>query len=134
MTDPLKRAFDAAWGHFGFTLPEEAISTRSPGEILCKGWAVLYQFGSEGGVEFLDAYGMHRMTDDRHVRYYADGRRVSLPAMDEPMLMPFGMTPEEEAEWLRGYRERAEVAARLFEKRWHTRMRALQARLDLWRP
>ena len=38
---------------------------------------------------------MHRMTNDRHVRLYADGEEEGLPAMAEGYVIPRGATVAE---------------------------------------
>ena len=45
--------------------------------------------------ERLDYYAMHRMTNDRHVRLYANGEEEYLPAMEEGYVIPQGATVAE---------------------------------------
>lgn len=65
--------------------------------IVQGGWTVWTRFdiGAEDGRERLDYYAMHRMTNDRHVRLYADGEAESLPAIAEGYAIPQGATEEE---------------------------------------
>ena len=47
------------------------------------------------GREYLDCYSMHRMTNDSHVRWYADGETETLPAIGWSYGIPEGATKEE---------------------------------------
>jgi hypothetical protein len=42
---------------------------------------VQYQFGTEDGVEYLECFTSHRMTNDRMYRVYADGRVEMIDAL-----------------------------------------------------
>ena len=78
--EALKRAFDAHFGSsalFGIytmTLPAYALR-RTAGEFEgAGGWDVKYRFVAEDGVQCLECFLSHRMTNDRICRVYADGR------------------------------------------------------------
>jgi hypothetical protein len=80
--------FAKRFAHWEIILPEEDIKTRSGGYIQYAGWLIQYCFGKdEMGVEYLDYYAAHRMTDDSHIRIYEDGREESLPALSSMFLV-----------------------------------------------
>ena len=60
------------------------------------GWTIWTHFdiGSENGRERLDYYAVHRMTNDRDVRLYADGDKEDLPAMRAGHVTSPGCFPE----------------------------------------
>ena len=62
--------------------------SRQAGRILKDGWTIWYLFGSDGSTEYLDYYAMHRMTNDRHVRIYPDGKIEVLEAMSSFYIVP----------------------------------------------
>ena len=75
----IKATFDTVYaGVGGMTLPLEALVSRRDGEIVEQGWVILYQFGTEGGADYLDIYDTHRMTDDSHWRIHATGTTEAL--------------------------------------------------------
>ncbi|WP_319784177.1 hypothetical protein [Oceanisphaera sp. IT1-181] len=45
------------------------------------GWLIQYCFSQDKSGDYLDFYCAHRMTDDDHIRLYADGTKVELPAL-----------------------------------------------------
>jgi hypothetical protein len=74
--EAIKRVFDAEFGShalYGMVLPDDAVERRS-GAFEQNGWEVQYKLGIEDGVEYLDFFTSHRMTNDRLYRAYADGR------------------------------------------------------------
>jgi hypothetical protein len=93
--NPLARLFAAEFEPWNIELPESDVAEKRRGEIRKAGWAIQYQFGSDAGREYLDYYAIHRMTNDRHVRLYADGTTVLLPAL--PDLRPASADPAEDA-------------------------------------
>jgi hypothetical protein len=72
--------FSKRFSHWNITLPEEDIKYGRSGYIQNVGWLIQYCFGKNETDEYMDYYASHRMTDDPHVRIYADGRVESLPA------------------------------------------------------
>ena len=86
--DRIESAFNREFDHWDICLPPEAIASRQAGRIVKNGWTVWYAFGSDDGVEYLDYYASHRMTNDRHVRLYADGRVEGLEAIAEMYVTP----------------------------------------------
>ena len=79
--DKIETLFNATFANWNICLPPEDIALRERGKIVQTGWAILYLFGTDESGEYLDYYASHRMTDDQHVRIYADGRREKLPAI-----------------------------------------------------
>lgn len=71
----IKRAFDEAFGRWGIVLPEDDLQGRRQGSIAKGGWSINYRFGAEGGVEYLEYFAAHRMTNDTLNRIYEDGRQ-----------------------------------------------------------
>lgn len=87
--------FNFSFSPWGIELPLDDIADRRSGKIMKGGWAIWYLFGSDEKGEYLDYYASHRMTDDDHVRLYADGRFESLA-----VVRPWRLTaedPEEDA-------------------------------------
>ncbi len=86
--DRIKSAFNKSFARWDICLPPEAIASRKAGRIVKSGWTIWFTFGSEEGAEYLDYYASHRMTNDGHVRLYADGRRKGLKAIEELYVVP----------------------------------------------
>lgn len=80
-TCTIKSSFDRAFNRWGIHLPDDDLELKSQGKIVRSGWAIWYLFGSDQAGEYLDYYASHRMTDDSHVRLYADGRQEELPTL-----------------------------------------------------
>ena len=92
----LRERFNREIATWEIELPADALS---PGRVLLivkRGWTIWTRFDidAEDGREHLDCYSMHRMTNDFHVRWFADGEEEYLPAMG----------------WGFGYREDATAA------------------------
>jgi hypothetical protein len=77
----IESQFNQTFAHWEICLLAEAISERKRGKIVKRGWAIWYLFGSDGCGEYLDYNASHRMTNDRHVRIYADGNTEDLPTL-----------------------------------------------------
>ena len=73
--------FNISFSHWGIKLPPDDIAERRRGKIMKGGWVIWYLFGSDENGEYLDYYASHRMTDDDHVRIYADGKSETLPTL-----------------------------------------------------
>ena len=73
--------FNFSFSPWGIELPLDDIADRRRGKIMKGGWAIWYLFGSDEKGEYLDYYASHRMTDDDHVRIYADGKAKTLPTL-----------------------------------------------------
>ena len=84
----VEREFNRAFAKWGICLPPGAAASREAGRIVKNGWTVWYTFGSDEDAEYLDYYASHRMTNDGHVRLFADGRRVGLKAISEFYIVP----------------------------------------------
>ena len=79
------------------------------------GWTIWTVLGEEDGQEYLDYYAMHRMTDDRHMRLYADGEEVDLPAISGMYATPQNATKEEEAEASAKHFERNQAVEKMLD-------------------
>ncbi len=112
--DQIAQIFAAQFAHWKITLPEEALSSRSRGRIRKAGWHITYVFGEDAKGPYLDYYARHRMTNDRHVRIYANGDLDHLPAEEDLRLC--SQDPEEdsklEAEYIARNRKIAEMLRR----------------------
>jgi hypothetical protein len=73
--------FRRDFANWSLELPAEDVRWLRPGFIHSQGWLIQYAFGRNHYGEYLDYYASHRMTDDRHVRLYANGRRQHLAAL-----------------------------------------------------
>jgi hypothetical protein len=68
---------------YGIKIPANNINRRESGVFEKDGWLIQFCFGKEEDKEYMDLYGYHRMTNDRHLRIYEDGTYdESLPALD----------------------------------------------------
>jgi len=77
----IESIFDKTFAHWEIRLPPDAIAERRRGKIVKRGWAIWYLFGTDERGEYVDYYASHRMTNDRHVRIYADGSKKDLPTI-----------------------------------------------------
>ncbi|MCL1932076.1 MAG: hypothetical protein FWF55_09690 [Treponema sp.] len=75
----IKQEFDSMFSHWGIKLPEYKLENRESG-LIEKSWRIQFCFGKKGGKEYMDCYCQHRMTNDRHMRFYEDGTGENLPA------------------------------------------------------
>lgn len=103
--EELRQRFNCAFAHLEIELPVDAMSPGVVWVIVQRGWTIWTRFdiGADDGREHLDYYAMHRMTNDRHVRLYADGDEEGLPAMAEGYVIPQGATETEREEVRRKY-------------------------------
>ena len=109
----IEEEFGQDFATWGIRLPLDAIESRQRGRISKAGWTIWYLFGSDGDKEYLDYYAMHRMTSDRHVRIYSDGKRESLDAIDEFYVSP--KDPEEAAKAKAEFFARNKAVAKMLE-------------------
>ena len=81
------------------------------------GWTIWTVLGEEDGREYLDYYAMNRMTDDRHVRLYADGEEAGLSAISGMYATPQNATEAEEAAARAKHFERNQSVEKLLEEK-----------------
>ena len=77
----IETQFNRDFAHWDIVLPPDDIINKRSGKICKRGWIIRYLFGSNQNGEYLDYYASHRMTNDRHVRIYANGESEQLPAI-----------------------------------------------------
>lgn len=65
--------FNRSFETWEIELPKEAVENQQRGKIVKSGWTIWYLFGRDEAGDYLDYYASHRMTNDSHVRLYADG-------------------------------------------------------------
>ena len=65
--------FNKDFETWSIELPKEAVKNRQRGKIVKSGWTIWYLFGTDEAGDYLDYYASHRMTNDGHVRLYANG-------------------------------------------------------------
>ncbi len=70
--------FNRSFETWDIELPEDVVKNRQRGKIVKSGWTIWYLFGTDETGKYLDYYASHRMTNDRHVRLYANGSSKSL--------------------------------------------------------
>ena len=70
--------FNRSFETWSIELPKEAVENQQRGKIVKSGWSIWYLFGRDEVGNYLDYYASHRMTNDRHVRLYADGSSKGL--------------------------------------------------------
>ena len=90
--EKLREGFNRGFAHWEIELPVDAMSPGVVWLIVQRGWTIWTRLDidPENGRERLDYYAMHRMTNDRHVRLYADGEEEALPAMRMGLRLPGG--------------------------------------------
>ena len=81
----IESTFAKSFAHWDITLPEEDIKDKRNGHIQSEGWLIQYCFGKDENGEYLDYYATHKMTDDSHIRIYADGTQETLPTLSRPL-------------------------------------------------
>ena len=94
----IRQQFNCAFANWEIELPDDAMSPGLVCLIVQRGWTIWTRFdvATEDDREYLDYYAMHRMTNDRHVRLYADREEEYLPAM-EGLYIQGGTAEEEKA-------------------------------------
>jgi hypothetical protein len=92
--EQLRQRFNREFAHWAIELPDDAMSSGVVWLMVQRGWTIWTRFDSdaEEGRKRLDYYAMHRMTNDRHIRLYADGEEEDLPAMAQGYGVPQGAT------------------------------------------
>ena len=80
----IAECFNNDFSTWKICLPKNHIKASKAGSISKKGWSIQYLFSQDDCEQpYLDYYACHRMTNDRHVRVFADGKREYLPALDD---------------------------------------------------
>jgi hypothetical protein len=80
--DKIQSTFMEEFKSFGIKIPDENLLERKSGSIPWSGSGrVMFVFGSSDGIEFMEYYGHHRMSDGRHGRIFEDGRHEDLPEL-----------------------------------------------------
>lgn len=93
----LIRQFNEYFQDWQVTLPEAEMEIpEGPVRISHSGWWITMIFGGDDVLPWLEIYAQHRMTNDRHIRFHIDRELEILPALDEPVFIPEGVTAEEE--------------------------------------
>ena len=95
--EKLRQRFNRAFEHWKIGLPDDAMSPGKVWLIVKRGWTIWTRFDTdpEDGREYLDCYSMHRMTNDSHVRWFADGEEQRLPPIAWGHAIPEGATRAE---------------------------------------
>ncbi len=83
----ISESFDKRFAHWKINLPGDDLKSKRSGYIKQSGWLIQYCFGNDVEGEYMDYYAAHRMTDDSHVRVYADGNVEALPALSSMCLV-----------------------------------------------
>ena len=117
--EQIRQRFNRDFASWEIVLPVDAMSPGVIWFIVQRGWTIWTRFdiGAEDGREYLDYYAMHRMTDDFHVRLYADGKVEHLPAMGGSYAIPQGATAAEEKEVRDRYLARNKEVERMLEEK-----------------
>ena len=113
----MQQAFNSHFTTWQIELPPDAMQPGLVWLIVQGGWTIWTVPGEEDGREFLDYYAMHRMTDDRHVRLYANGESEGLPAIEGMYATPQNATEAEEAETSAKHFERNQAVEKLLEEK-----------------
>ena len=77
----IESCFNSIFSNWKISLPRDDCYNRRCGKLVKSGWVIYYLFGKDDDGEYMDYYALHRMTDDSHVRIYANGHRESLPSL-----------------------------------------------------
>jgi hypothetical protein len=93
----IETMFAEQFSHWKIRLPQIAVQTRRSGSLYRRGWHISWVFGEDAARgPYLDYYARHRMTNDRHVRFYESGEVEDLPAIPDFMIVPPDVSPEEQ--------------------------------------
>lgn len=93
--DKIKNIFDAQFSAWKIVLPATSLTRLLRGSIVKNGWTINFQYGRVDGVEYLEYFASHRMTNDTLHRIYADGREEQLGHAQE--FYPVGDEKAEQA-------------------------------------
>ncbi len=92
--EKLRERFNRSFAHWDIELPIDALKPGVVWLIVQRGWTIWTKFetSTENGRPHIDYYATHRMTNDRHIRLYADGDTESLPTIVSGMTYPADAT------------------------------------------
>ncbi len=76
--ETIRQIFDRRFAQWGITLPAEHPDKNQRGAIAQNGWTIHYRFGAAEGLDYLEFFASHRMTNDTLNRIHADGREELL--------------------------------------------------------
>ncbi|MFN0020338.1 MAG: hypothetical protein ACKVP0_18930 [Pirellulaceae bacterium] len=80
----IAECFNDDFATWKIRLPKNHVKASKAGRISKRGWSIQYLFSPEDCDQpYLDYYASHRMTNDRHVRVFADGKKEYLPVLDD---------------------------------------------------
>jgi hypothetical protein len=105
--EEVQKVFMDKFRGFNLKLPEENLRDRKPGSIPYGSGRILFVFGKERGMEYLEYYAHHRMGDS-HGKIYENGERISLPELSSMFSYDPKIPGDEEkkkAEMEKSYRE-----------------------------
>ena len=93
----LRERLNRSFAHWDIELPIDALKPGVVWLVVQRGWTIWTKFetSTEDGRPHIDYYAMHRMTNDCHVRLYADGDTKSLPTIESWMTYPADATKAE---------------------------------------
>jgi len=115
----LQHRFNRGFAQWEMELPDDALSPGRVWLIVKRGWTVWTRFDieAEDGRKYLNCYAMHRMTNDRHLRWYADGEEEALPAMVSAYGYSKDATEAEKEAAKAGFIAKNQAVARLLEEK-----------------
>jgi len=76
--ETVKLIFDEQFAAWEITLPADSLDERQGGSMVKHGWAINYQYGTADGIDYLEYFASHRMTNDTLNRIYTVGREELL--------------------------------------------------------
>lgn len=79
----VKEKFEALYESWEVKLAEEKLTPGGRGKFQKHGWTFEYLIATDEKGLYLDYYATNRMTSDSHMRIYADGSVMELPALAE---------------------------------------------------
>jgi hypothetical protein len=111
----IKKIFDEYFSYWKIKLPVKTFNEHLNGYLHdSSGWLIQYCFGIDDGLEYMDFYAYHNMTNDRHVRIYENGEIKDLPAYWSGYIL------DNDGSGKRAYEEHnAEVTKLLMDKGFH---------------
>lgn len=115
--EQLRQRFNSNFANWEIELPADALQLGVVWLIVQGGWTIWTRLDAEGGREHLDYYAMHRMTNDRHTRLFANGEEDDLPAIEGMYGVPKDATPEEEAAVRAEHFERNQEVEKLLDEK-----------------